>query len=377
MLTTRVDLDISKPLYNKITAKQGDIASRFLEFHLHANGVPFSLENKNVRFHMLKPDGTEIFNDVPKGSDVGVCTLELTSQCLIEPGIGKAELVIYMNGKKLSTIPFKIEIIESVNSEAAELSSNEFSALDEALAKIDKIEILDNISGKVNEFNETLAKIGDLDEVVTKIDNLDDELNRVGALEPQVASWVDYKNNGGNVGGNVKFNNNIEITDNIIQSNLSELALNDNNNYGYATVILKNKGQGIGEFTAREGQNIDLGSPSIGFQNVYIQGLSKSQPGYTKLPNGFIMQWGILNVDINPPNSFSFDVILPIAFPTETLYCSGNVKYNFTKDNDHYIEHINVSIQTLGSDRLRIKARDVGVLDTASRFQVHWFAIGY
>lgn len=355
MLTTRVDLDISKPLYNKITAKQGDIASRFLEFHLHANGVPFSLENKNVRFHMLKPDGTEIFNDVPKGSDVGVCTLELTSQCLIEPGIGKAELVIYMDGKKLSTIPFKIEIIESVNSEAAELSSNEFSALDEALAKIDS-----------------------LDEALTKIDNIDADLNRIVALEPHVASWVDYKNNGGNVGGNVKFNNNnIEITDNIIQSNLSELALNDNNNYGYATVILKNKGQGIGEFTAREGQNIDLGSPSIGFQNVYIQGLSKSQPGYTKLPNGLIMQWGILNVDINPPNSFSFDVILPIAFPTETLYCSGNVKYNFTKDNDHYIEHINVSIQTLASDRLRIKCRDVGALDVASRFQVHWFAIGY
>ena len=99
--------------------------------------------------------------------------------------------------------------------------------------------------------------------------------------------------------------------------------------------------------------------------------------GYTKLPNGLIMQWGRLTMNINPPDSFSFDVTLPIAFPTETLYCSGNVKYNFTKDNDHYIEHINVSIQTLGSDRLRIKGRDVVALDVASRFQVHWFAIGY
>ena len=348
MLTTRVDLDISKPLYNKITAKQGDIASRFLEFHLHANGVPFSLENTNVRFHMLKPDGTEIFNDVPKGSDVGVCTLELTSQCLVEPGIGKAELVIYMNGKKLSTIPFKIEIVESVNSEAAQLSSNEFSALDEALAKID-----------------------DLDKTLAKIDNIDADLNRIDALEPQVASWVDYKNNGGNVGGSINAKNKVSLVGDEISFK------SENHNRGLffndkiSTIYDWKNNRHI--FRVDETNSMS----SVYANDFYFGQYSKNQPGYTKLPNGLIMQWGILNMDINPPDSFSFDVILPIAFPTETLYCSGNVNYNFTKDNDHYIEHINVSIQTLGSDRLRIKGRDVGVLDTASRFQVHWFAIGY
>lgn len=269
MLTTRVDLDISKPLYNKITAKQGDIASRFLEFHLHANGVPFSLENKNVRFHMLKPDGTEIFNDVPKGSDVGVCILELTSQCLIEPGIGKAELVIYMNSKKLSTIPFKIEIIESVNSEAAELSSNEFSALDEALAKIDKINLLDDV------------------------------LDRAVALEPKVASWVDFKNNGGTISGDVDFSTGL---------NARRMSLKNDQNDFFSFITLNDTTIGI-KFNDSILQTLDR------FGEFYIGGYSKEPNGYTKLPNGLIMQWATSNI---PPTDEK-SIHLPISFPNKIL----------------------------------------------------------
>ena len=286
MLTTRVDLDISKPLYNKITAKQGDIASRFLEFHLHANGVPFSLENKNVRFHMLKPDGTEIFNDVSKGSDVGVCILELTSQCLIEPGIGKAELVIYMNSKKLSTIPFKIEIIESVNSEAAELSSNEFSALDEALSKIDKINLLDEV------------------------------LDRAVALEPKVASWVDYKNNGGEINGNL--------------SAIQLATKSPSNNYRWAEethgtgykIISSNTNPSTGDWREEFIMAYDgfapkndkvLGTSENPWNDVFIKGVSKSLNGYTKLPNGLMLQWGYISVSEGVDGGRWVTVILPIS----------------------------------------------------------------
>ena len=293
MLTTRVDLDISKPLYNKITAKQGDIASRFLEFHLHANGVPFSLENTNVRFHMLKPDGTEIFNDVPKGSDVGVCTLELTSQCLIEPGIGKAELVIYMNGKKLSTIPFKIEIVESVNSEAAQLSSNEFSALDEALAKID-----------------------DLDKALAKIDNIDADLNRIDALEPQVASWVDFKKNGGAINGNLLA---IQLATTSLSNNYRWVE--ETHSTGYK-IISSNTNPSSGDWReefimAYDGfapkNNKVLGTSENPWNDVFIKGVSKSLNGYTKLPNGLILQWGYISVSEGVDGGRWITVVLPIT----------------------------------------------------------------
>ena len=175
----------------------------------------------------------------------------------------------------------------------------------------------------------------------------DSEISR---LKEIANTWETFKNTGGTIGGNVKFNNNnIEITNNIIQSNLSELALNDNNNYGYATVVLKNKGQGIGEFTAREGQNIDLGSPSVGFQDVYIQGLSKDVNGYTKLPNGMIMQWGQSGISSGQvSNTISFPIVFPNKFfsltcnltgsetvnPVDCMYSVGNITASYF--NIHY-----------------------------------------
>ena len=331
MLTTRVDLDISKPLYNKITAKQGDIASRFLEFHLHANGVPFSLENKNVRFHMLKPDGTEIFNDVPKGSDVGVCILELTSQCLIEPGIGKAELVIYMNSKKLSTIPFKIEIIESVNSEAAELSSNEFSALDEALSKIDKINLLDEV------------------------------LDRAVALEPKVASWVDFKNNGGTISGDVDFSTGL---------NARRVSLKNDQNDFFSFITLNDTTIGI-KFNDSILQTLDR------FGEFYIGGYSKEPNGYTKLPNGFIIQWGHahLSNDLGTGlicTSLSF----PIQFPRDIchVYLTPCVnQYSIDVEYDSSWERPPVVYQITPSDFGFAFNRTQGQFGS----DIKWFAIGY
>ena len=56
-----VKVDLSKNLHNNIQVKQSDNA-RYLLFRILDNGVPFSLENKNVRCFGKKPDGKEIYN---------------------------------------------------------------------------------------------------------------------------------------------------------------------------------------------------------------------------------------------------------------------------------------------------------------------------
>lgn len=357
MLTTRVDFDISKPLYNKITAKQGDIASRFLEFHLHANGVPFSLENKNVRFHMLKPDGTEIFNDVPKGSDVGVCILELTSQCLIEPGIGKAELVIYMGGKKLSTIPFKIEIVESVNSEAAQLSSNEFSALDEALSKID---ILDNISDRVDALEPQVAALEP----------------QVAALEPQVASWIDYKNNGGEISGNLIT---IQLATKSPSNNYRWAE--ETHNTGYK-IISSNTNPSTGDWREEFIMAYDgfapkndkvLGTSENPWNDIFIKGVSKSQNGYTKLPNGLIMQWLYVGGSLSQGKGV-VEGNLPMTFPNSYLSIFANVTY--VDDSSTYNNLFNCNAKFVNNGYFNVNIKN---LESNSGSFAHCYvlAIGY
>ncbi|MEN8075309.1 BppU family phage baseplate upper protein [Clostridioides difficile] len=139
MNTKVIKLDLNKRLYDKIIAKQDDTRSRFLLFQLFDGALPFNLSNRSVRIYGAKPDGTTIFNDLTiTHSATGFCLLELTNQMLAVAGIVKLELMVTEGDKKLTTIPFELEVIKKINSNAAIESSNEFSALLNALKEIDQ-----------------------------------------------------------------------------------------------------------------------------------------------------------------------------------------------------------------------------------------------
>lgn len=123
--------------------------------------------------------------------------------------------------------------------------------------------------------------------------------------------------------------------------------------------------------------NISLGEESTPWTNVYLKGVSKSQNGYTKLPNGMIMQWGRYNQYIVPRGTHTTEITMPIHYPNENLFSCANVNYNFAKGSDSHIEHINVSVNRVNSDKLKIKVMDVGNLDVETTFEVFWFSLGY
>lgn len=134
---TMINLDINKKIYDKLTAKQGDVKSRYLLFNLNINGAAIDLTNKNVRVYAIKPDGYEIFNDLVVSDPVrGTCILELTTQILAVCGTVKMELVITEGQKKLSSFEFELEVIKSLNRETSIVSTNEFTALIEGLAAL-------------------------------------------------------------------------------------------------------------------------------------------------------------------------------------------------------------------------------------------------
>lgn len=134
-----INLDINKPYYGKVMAKQGDTNSRFLLFHLLDGASQFNLTGRAVRAYAIKQDGSIVFNDlIINDATKGFCTLELTSQLLALPGIVKIELYITENTKKLTSIPFELEVIACINSEAAIVSTNEFTALINGLASLNE-----------------------------------------------------------------------------------------------------------------------------------------------------------------------------------------------------------------------------------------------
>ena len=137
MITKVVNVNLHQPIYERLTAKQGDIASRYLLFHLLDGDKPFDLTNRSVRVYAIKPDKTEIFNDlIINDRTKGYCTLELTSQCLASAGVVKMELYISESGKVLTSIPFELEVIACINTANGVTSTNEFSALEAALGSL-------------------------------------------------------------------------------------------------------------------------------------------------------------------------------------------------------------------------------------------------
>lgn len=195
MNTKIIKFDINKNLYDTLIAKQGDTKSRFLLFNLLDGSIPFSLENRSVRVYAIKPDGTEVFNDlIITDAAKGYCILELTTQMLAVAGTVKLELMVIEGEKKLTSNIFYMDVKKSINSEKAVVSTNEFGTLLTALASLDeydnyKNEIKNARGGQVNlktrldNFGEQLDKIvqenGELVNSGIDINNLNFELKKI------------------------------------------------------------------------------------------------------------------------------------------------------------------------------------------------------
>ena len=183
MNTRIIKLDINKKLYETITAKQGDTGSRFLLFHIFDSSLPFDLTGKSVRVYGIKPDDKKIFNDlVINDAKKGYCTLELTNQILSVAGLVKLELVIYNGNKKLSSIPFVLNVISSLNSEDAVVSTNEFTVLMNGLAALSEYDTYKSNAKQVPVIKEEVSNLSaQLEHKANEVD-LDVERKRIDSF---------------------------------------------------------------------------------------------------------------------------------------------------------------------------------------------------
>ena len=194
-LPRRIKLDIDQKYYNLIPAQQGDTA-RVLNFQILNNNIPFSLENKTVRARIKKPDGNVCYNDMENiNASEGECDLKLTNQILIKPGMCKVQLEIMENGEILSTIIFAIFIRESIDIKDAAESTNEFTALENGIIKLDEWDrYFKETSGAIEEkYTERLNGIdSSLEETKNEVNSLN--TSKVDKIEGKSLSTNDYDN---------------------------------------------------------------------------------------------------------------------------------------------------------------------------------------
>lgn len=160
----KVDIDVSKDLYNPIQVKQSDNA-RYLLFRILDNGVPFDLTGKTVRFFGKKPDGKEIYNDMTITSATkGECELRLTSGALSTPGILQLEIEIKENDDVLTTFLLDVDIKKSLRSSSSIQSSNEYTVIEKIIETMK--EWIEKAKDAVKRVDEAIKKIPPKEELI-------------------------------------------------------------------------------------------------------------------------------------------------------------------------------------------------------------------
>ena len=130
-------IDINKKPFQTITANKGEVGSRFIRITIVDNSTPVDLTGVTVSLYAKKPDGKKVFNSVTVEDKAnGVVLAELTSQILSVSGLVRLTLLLVKNGSKLASKQFLVNVDESIVDDEAIESTNEFTALTQALNDI-------------------------------------------------------------------------------------------------------------------------------------------------------------------------------------------------------------------------------------------------
>lgn len=172
-LTTRINIEMSGDTKRYlVSAKQGDKATRYVIAKLLNDGVEYTIPTgARVVFNVKKPDGKHIYNTCTySGSEV---TVELTNQTLAAAGTAYCDIEVRTSDdtQLITSASFTIEIEESMRSDNAILSANEFTDLE------------DRIAGHIKNINDTETAVKNAEAARVKAENA-----RVTAENERVAA---------------------------------------------------------------------------------------------------------------------------------------------------------------------------------------------
>lgn len=150
----RKTIDLQKSgVQFSVSATKNDSSSRTLMINITDGGKPYLItDDVTVIFYAVKPDGKFVFNNCSVVNESTV-SIDLKTQTLNAPGIVEAQIRFESVGKLLTTSYFNIEVNDCNDYDGVIESSDEFSALTEATAKVN--EFLNGADSQVKQAVET------------------------------------------------------------------------------------------------------------------------------------------------------------------------------------------------------------------------------
>lgn len=143
----------------ELKAIEHDLKSRFVLFQFISNNVPINLSDCNVRVYAINSKRNKVFNNLTLVDPlIGKARLELTD-AFLKWGKTIYQLKIYStNGERLSSNIFSLEVGQDLIDGNYIESTNEFTALEDALKAVDNIDV--NFRKINNKINHKLDKDG-------------------------------------------------------------------------------------------------------------------------------------------------------------------------------------------------------------------------
>lgn len=134
MLTQILNVQVSRiGLFPTIDAVQGD-SGRVLECRLTDFVIP---SGSTARIYAQKPSGAQIYNNAMV--DGNVVSVDLTTQILAEVGKVVCQIEVDNGGERVTSFDFALNVVKSRVDGSAIESSDEFTALEDALNSIDDV----------------------------------------------------------------------------------------------------------------------------------------------------------------------------------------------------------------------------------------------
>lgn len=134
MLTQILNIQVSRiGLFPTIDAVQGD-SGRVLECRLTDFVIP---SGSTARIYAQKPSGAQIYNNAMV--DGNVVSVDLTTQILAEVGKVVCQIEVDNGGERVTSFDFALNVVKSRVDGSAIESSDEFTALEDALNSIDDV----------------------------------------------------------------------------------------------------------------------------------------------------------------------------------------------------------------------------------------------
>lgn len=147
--------------YFKVSAKQGDKGVRYVAALLLVDGTKYEIpEEAQIRANFRKPDGKQCYNDCELDKETGRVLICLTKQALAAAGtvFCDVEIMDASAQEVVTSGTFTIEVEPAVKKQFAITSSDEYTALEAAIANANNI--VEMFSQKIAELNAIVAAAG-------------------------------------------------------------------------------------------------------------------------------------------------------------------------------------------------------------------------